>query len=242
MVCSSLLIRYHSALYNCIDWKRGQMNQEWANKMDCVWYHYHLKHTKLYSVTEWFSPDTCALSRLTCIGFHSVSVQFFITDFERFSVYLDLLGVLYERKQLTRASSTCQTSGVFGMQIEWSLGICPQVNKIQKFGSVASLRFCFKVESHCMTLSSVSYHSFLSTWALKELTKNTAWNIEAWQQINELVSQFLTCICLRRRLFCVTLEISRTVMWRHSGDIDRYWYVRVTYAHVWARVAGWVGK
>jgi hypothetical protein len=52
-----------------------------------------------------------------------------------------------------------------------------------------------------------------------------------------------TCICLKRRLFCVTLEISRTVIsWRHSGDIDRYWYVRVTYAHVWARVAGWVGK
>jgi hypothetical protein len=35
----------------------------------------------------------------------------------------------------------------------------------------------------------------------------------------------------------------RTVIsWRHSGDIDRYWYARVTYAHVWARVAGWVGE
>jgi hypothetical protein len=56
----------------------------------------------------------------------------------------------------------------------------------------------------------------------------------------------------------------RTVIsWRHSGDIDRYWYVyriardavrsfsklletltfvRVTYVHVWERVAGWVGK
>jgi hypothetical protein len=29
---------------------------------------------------------------------------------------------------------------------------------------------------------------------------------------------------------------SRTaISWRHSGDIDRYWYVRVTHAHVWAR-------
>jgi hypothetical protein len=56
-------------------------------------------------------------------------------------------------------------------------------------------------------------------------------------------ASILTCICLRRRLFRVTLEISRTVIsWRHSGNIDRYWYVRVTYAHVWARVAGWVGE
>jgi hypothetical protein len=51
--------------------------------------------------------------------------------------------------------------------------------------------------------------------------------------------------------------------WRHSRDTDRYWYVyrvsrdavwsfsklletltlvRIAYAHVWARVAGWVGK
>jgi hypothetical protein len=53
----------------------------------------------------------------------------------------------------------------------------------------------------------------------------------------------LTCICLRRRLFRVTLEISRTVIsWCHSGDIDRYWYVCVTYAHVWPRVAEWVGE
>jgi hypothetical protein len=53
-----------------------------------------------------------------------------------------------------------------------------------------SLKFCFKVESHCMSLSSVSCYSFLSTWTLKELMKNTAWNLEAWQQINELVGQY----------------------------------------------------
>jgi hypothetical protein len=43
----------------------------------------------------------------------------------------------------------------------------------------------------------------------------------------------LTCICLRRRLFHVTLEILHTVIsWHHSGGINRYWYVRVTYARV----------
>jgi len=58
-------------------------------------------------------------------GLISTPVQLFVTDSERFSVRLDLPEVLYERKQLTRAPSACQTSRMFGMQIEWSLGICP---------------------------------------------------------------------------------------------------------------------
>jgi hypothetical protein len=71
----------------------------------------------------------------------------------------------------------------------------------------------------------------------------------------------LTCICLRRRLFCVTLEISRTAPWyrdvtagtliRVSGitwrgskllEASRNVNIGTRYAHVWARVAGWVGE
>jgi len=49
--------------------KNGQI------KMGYVCYYYYLKDTKFYAVTEWFSPETCALSRLTgVVGFHSVSV------------------------------------------------------------------------------------------------------------------------------------------------------------------------
>jgi hypothetical protein len=47
----------------------------------------------------------------------------------------------------------------------------------------------------------------------------------------------LTCICLWSRLFRMTLGVAPYHTWRHTGVIVRYWYVRVTYAHV----AGWVG-
>jgi hypothetical protein len=45
---------------------------------------------------------------------------------------------------------------------------------------------------------------------------------------------FLTCICLRRRLFRVTLEISRTAPWYRDVTPE-------TLTSVWARVARWVG-
>jgi hypothetical protein len=76
-----------------------------------------------------------------------------------------------------------------------------------------------------------------------------------------MFQSILACICLSRRLFCVTLEISRAEcnIDVAPGDIDRYWYVyRVSrdtvrsfsksypsYAlrkHVWERVVAGVGE
>jgi hypothetical protein len=44
----------------------------------------------------------------------------------------------------------------------------------------------------------------------------------------------LTCVCLRRRLFRVTLEISRTLPWYRDVTAG-------TLTAVWARVVGWGG-
>jgi hypothetical protein len=46
---------------------------------------------------------------------------------------------------------------------------------------------------------------------------------------------FLTCICFRRRLLCVTLEISRIAPWYRDVTPG-------TLTAVWGRVAGWVGE
>jgi hypothetical protein len=86
------------------------------------------------------------------------------------------------------------------------------------------------------------------------------WNASIIPQ--EMFISLLTCICLRQRLLRVTLEISRTapwyrditagtltatdtcigITWRGSKLLETLTLLCVTYAHVWARVAGWVGE
>jgi hypothetical protein len=59
--------------------------------------------------------------------------------------------------------------------------------------------------------------------------------VTVYHHISTALYNILTCICLRRRLFRVTLEISRTAPW----------YCNVTpgtLTAVWAWVAEWVGE